>query len=115
MQLDSFCPQGLEGPARGSWKLLASILMQALDDGCNGNVAAHAWIMSDYTFFNDVCEALGVDKTRFRRLYKTLKVGCDGGKHRFYFRELGVCSKFPEERVGYRPRQSSAETCETRG
>jgi hypothetical protein len=57
----------------GCWKLLASIILQAIDDGLKGNAGAHAWLMQPDPWLEEICDLLNIEVDTIQRRYWELK------------------------------------------
>ena len=52
---------------------MASIILQAIDDGLKGNAGAHAWLMQPDPWLAEICDLLNIEVDTIQRRYWELK------------------------------------------
>jgi hypothetical protein len=72
-----FKPPGLDlTPDVGSdpyWNLLAAVILQAVADGIKGHESAHRWLMQPHPWFQQLCDAMGLEIVNIQRQYLRLR------------------------------------------
>jgi hypothetical protein len=55
------------------WNLLAAVILQAVADGIKGHESAHRWLMQPHPWFQQLCDAMGLEIANIQRQYLRLR------------------------------------------
>ena len=74
MWIDRAIPEDIDkdDKIRGYWKVIAMVILQAIQDACRGRIGAHVWIMKDRQL-DEYCEILGLSSINVRQAYTKLR------------------------------------------
>ena len=74
MWIDRAIPENIDkdDKVRGNWKLIAMVILQAIQDACKGNIGAHTWLLKDKQL-DEYCEMLSLSPVNVRQAYIRLR------------------------------------------